>query len=83
MARSVSVRTMSGDVRILKLCMDSKEDRQTYETIRNDPACEVIDKQWNSTPKGVMWLTLEYRSLQSNGTQSSEESGGVSSKEEE
>lgn len=63
MARSVSVRTMSGDVRILKLCMDSKEDRQTYEKIRNDPACEVIDKQFNSTPKGVVWMVLEYRDL--------------------
>jgi hypothetical protein len=83
MARSVSVRKMSGDVRILKLCMDAKEDRQTYEKIRNDTNCEIIDKQYFSTPKGVVWAVVEYRD-QKTETQSPEQvSGGVSNEEEE
>ena len=60
MSRAASILGTSGQVRILKLCMDSMEDRQTYERIRNDPVCEVIDKQYFSTPKGVVWTVLEF-----------------------
>lgn len=83
MSRAVGQRKLSNDIRILKLCMDSKEDRQTYEKVRNDPSCEILDKQYFSTPKGVVWAVLEFTDLQNVATQSPEQvSGGVSNQEE-
>ncbi len=82
MPRVASILGTSGQVRVQKLCMDSKEDRQTYEKIRNNVNSEIIDKQWNSTPKGVLWLTVEYRDLLGIETQSSEEPDGVSDQED-
>ena len=69
---------------ILKLCMDAKEDRRTYEKIKNDPTCRVVDQQWNSTPKGVQWMTVEYvsSSVQTQSPNEDESSGGVSNNEE-
>ena len=83
MSRAAAILGLSGQVRIVKLCMDSKEDRQKYERIRNDPVCEILDKQYFSTPKGVVWTVLEYRDLQGAETQSPDEpSDGVSNQED-
>jgi hypothetical protein len=40
--------------------MDSKQDRAEYEKIANDPTCKILEKTPNSTPKGVVWLTVFY-----------------------
>lgn len=70
---------------IIKLCMDAKEDRMTYEKIKNDPTCRVVDQQWNSTPKGVQWMTVEYvsSSAQTQSPDVGVPAGGVSEKVED
>ena len=61
--RSASeVPTSSIKRRVEKLCLDAEADRQRFEEIANNPLCEIVDRQYNSTPKGVLWLTIEYDS---------------------
>lgn len=49
-----------GKVHIEKLCMDVAADRLRFYEIANDPNCEIEEKNYNSTPKGVVWMTLIY-----------------------
>ncbi len=49
-----------GKTHIEKLCMDVAQDRLRYHEIANDPNCEIDEKNFNSTPKGVVWMTLIY-----------------------
>jgi hypothetical protein len=81
--RGASLKGTLGSVQIAKLCMDAKDDRKTYEKIANDPNCEILDKQWNSTPKGVQWMTVEYRDSSAPTQPPDLPSGGVTSPEED
>ncbi len=74
---------------ILKLCMDAKEDRRTYEKIKNDSTCRVVEKDFFSTPKGVVWAVVEYvdsmgvyRAVQTQSLDEDIPAGGVSNEEE-
>jgi hypothetical protein len=40
--------------------MDVAQDRLRFFEIANDPNCEIDEKNYNSTPKGVVWMTLIY-----------------------
>ncbi len=46
--------------KIMKLCIDVEQDRKKWEKIANDPNCKIIETQYNSTPKGVLWMTVQY-----------------------
>jgi len=60
MARAGHLQRSRAKVHVAKLCMDSKQDREAYEKIANDPTCKILEKTPNSTPKGVVWLTVFY-----------------------
>ena len=60
MARVGHIQRSRAKVHVVKLCMDSQQDRVEYEKIKNDPVCQVVDKQFFSTPKGVVWVVVEY-----------------------
>ena len=49
--------------KVVKLCMDSAADRTKYEEIANNPRCNIKEKVYNSTSKGVQWMTLLFEEV--------------------
>ena len=45
---------------VVKLCLDSAADRAKYEEIANNPRCKIKEKVYNSTNRGVQWMTILY-----------------------
>ena len=59
-ASEIQSRGYSIKRKIEKLCLDDRMDRERFEEIANNPLCEIVDRQYNSTNKGLLWVTIEY-----------------------
>ena len=60
MRAASEIPTSSTKRRIEKLCLDDHCDIERFEEIANNPLCEIVDRQYNSTSRGMLWLTIEY-----------------------
>lgn len=60
MRAASEISTSSVKKKIEKLCLDDHCDVERFEEIANNPLCEIENKQFFSTHKGMVWVVVEF-----------------------